>query len=453
VLAENNIYSFQNKNHLSRLAKIYIWSVMIEPLIFFVAFGHFFGISTNISRFIQLFVLIVLFFKLILIKRNWFVPNPMSNNYRWYSIYFLLALFSGFYGVFVGAYNVSFLPNEEALIISFYRPLFEYVVAFYYFFYFVVLARYFIRTPEAVDYFFLIFKWVFFITLYIGLFDLFLMLIIPDYIGIPRHVGDLDVGLRFHSIAGEPRDAFVYLMLGLGILWAKDIWRTEKKLNILLFTIIVLAAMFTQSFSAIIGLIFSAMMLLIYFIPTLPFKRAAMYVSGTTFILTIVILYAVFFSPRIGIYIKELSGLYYILKDGDILSPIARAVINNIYPIWHRWIEVVQFNFIPLFFGTGLGSSSIVNANFMLSNEIFNPNSNLIRNIFESGIVGTFLIIAAFIKPIEHFYISEKVKNRCKFIMIFIVGAFFAHRSSAPFIFLGITSIIFDFKFRSHFFK
>ena len=231
MLVENQLDTIQKSNPVSSLTKIYIWSVLLEPLLFFIVYGHFFGISTNFSRLLQFFVIVALLIKVIFFKRNWVIPNVLSINYRWYFLFIVLAIFSGYYGAFNGAYVLSFVPFEESLKVSIFRPLFEYIIAFYYFFYFVVLSRYLIRRPESIDYFFKMFKRVFLFTLYLGLFDLFLMLMVSGYGGIPRHIGDLQVGLRFHSIAGEPRDAFVYLILGLGVLWARDIWFSETKLN------------------------------------------------------------------------------------------------------------------------------------------------------------------------------------------------------------------------------
>ena len=78
------------------------------------------------------------------------------------------------------------------------------------------------------------------------------MKIITGYSGIPRHIGDCTlvgwrltdcttVGLRFHGLAGEPRDAFSFLMLGLSIIALRGIWSDSKTLNKFLIIIIFIA--------------------------------------------------------------------------------------------------------------------------------------------------------------------------------------------------------------------
>ncbi len=451
----NTKKDFSHQNYVSGLTKLYVWSVIMEPLIYFIMIGHIFAISTNLSRFLQLVVLITLFLKLF-VSNKWTISSPMSPYYRWYFIYFVFAIFSGFFGILVGAYSVPSLSFEESLIVAVYRPIFEYVIAFYYFFYFVILARYMICSPQALNYFFSVFKWVFFFVLYVGLFDLILMLIFSDYQGIPRHINDYYVGFRFHSFAGEPRDAFVFLILGIGMLWVKDIWNAEKKLNNRVIFLIIIAGLLTQSFSALVGLVISVFLLMIYHIPKMSLKKGTLYTISILLMITIVIILAFFFSQRIFVYFNLFTNLYSTLDSGILyseLKPLARAVTNNFYPIWQRWLEITEFNILPFFIGTGFGSSSVANINFILDNNIYNPNANIIRSIFDNGVVGTLFLITAFLYPIKHLYFSESVKRQCTFLMILIVGSYLAHRSSAPFMFLGIISIVFNYKFQNYLLK
>ena len=451
----NSEKPFYSNNSLSRLTKVYVWSVLTEPLLYFILFGHPFGISSNLSRFIQLFVLVCLFFKILLLKSyNWTIFRPSHPYYRWYFFFIICAIFSGAYGAAIGAYSVSFLTLTDTMVVSIYRPIFEYFVAIYYFFYFVILAKYMIRSPKAVDYFFLTFKRIFFFILFVGFFDLLLIWIYqPDYGGIPRHYDEYQVGFRFHSFTGEPRDAFVFLVLGLGLLWAKDIWMSEKKLNYRIIFLIAVAGLMTQSFSGVLGLIFSTGLVLLYFVPKAPTHKFFIIIFVSVLIPVVAIIYAKFFSPRILTYFNEMQVLFYNLNNQEIIAPVMMGAMNNFYPIWQRWIELIQFDVIGLFFGTGFGSSSVSNVNFYLENNVFNPNSSLIRTFYDNGIIGVFILIAAFLSPIKHLDISKSTKNKCMLYMIFILGAYFAHRSSAPFIFLGIVLIIFDYRFRAHFLK
>ena len=96
---------------------------------------------------------------------------------------------------------------------------------------------------------------------------------------LPRHLSDgTYVGLRFHGIAGEPRDAFSYLMLSLGIFALRDIWEDKKKLTLFWIILIITSAFLTESFSGILGIAFFGILILIYY---LPFASSNMFTNVT----------------------------------------------------------------------------------------------------------------------------------------------------------------------------
>ena len=69
---------------------------------------------------------------------------------------------------------------------------------------------------------------MFFLSLFLGAIDL-LLVAITGIEFIPRHLSDMrHVGVRFHGIAGEPRDAFVHLFLGLSLLYLRESWTGIK---------------------------------------------------------------------------------------------------------------------------------------------------------------------------------------------------------------------------------
>ena len=111
--------------------------------------------------------------------------------------------------------------------------------------------------------------------------------------------------------------------------------------------------------------------------------------------------------------------------------------INNIYPIWIRWLEVSEMNFLPLFIGTGLGTASIINGFILSEGGILNPHANIIRIFFESGILGTLLFIIAFINPLLK--IEKHLDSTILvFLMLLMLGVTFGHRSSALYTFFGL---------------
>jgi hypothetical protein len=122
--------------------------------------------------------------------------------------------------------------------------------------------------------------------------------------------------------------------------------------------------------------------------------------------------------------------------------------MNNVYPVWQRWVEFCELNIVPTLMGTGFGSSSVVNNIFIGGNVVVtNANSNAVRAIFDSGIIGTLILVAAFIAPIKMFGAPKRVALKFILLMLLILGTYFAHRSVAPFHFLGVLLVVFKHKF------
>ena len=108
----------------------------------------------------------------------------------------------------------------------------------------------------------------------------------------------------------------------------------------------------------------------------------------------------------------------------------------------------MNLNFLPLIFGTGLGTSSVANNIYMMEvNNVINPNANIVRMIYDVGIIGSLLLIKSFIYPIERLSINREMSLKLIFLMLFILGAYFGHRSVAPFLFLGILIVAIENKF------
>ena len=446
---KENLKDRVNSNRMGTLSKVYVWSICLEPLLFFLINNPLIGLSPNISRYLQTIVLLVLasrFFLRTYVSR---APNLFAPQYRLLSYYIIFTVFSGLYGIHSGAYIVPYLSLSETINISVIRPLTEYIIAIYYFLYFVVLPRYLLNSPVKINYFFKIFKTTFYFSLFIGFVDLILLLTRPNnfYEGIPRHISDMiRPGSRFHGIAGEPRDAFVYLFLGIGILSLKDLWRNERKLTKITLGLIILAALLTQSASGLIGLMFSSALLWMFYIHTVPLNKAFSVIILSISLISFSFIGAIK-SSRVMLYYDAFLELYDTLSAGDKVTSILKVAMNNIYPMWQRWIEILDFNLFPTLVGTGLGSSSVVNNIFIGGNEVLNANSNLVRTVFDSGIIGTLILIMAFISPIKMFGVPKRVVLKFILLMLLVLGTYFAHRSVTPFLFLGIILVVFKQKF------
>ena len=144
------------------------------------------------------------------------------------------------------------------------------------------------------------------------------------------------------------------------------------------------------------------------------------------------------------IMIDALSGLYEILAKGEKPPALLMAQMTNIYPIWDRWINLLEFDILPLFIGTGFGSSSFINNAYMgfQSNQLLNPQANIIRLIYENGFIGCLLFISAFIYPINQLRLPVRVKNKIIISMFFLMGAFLSHRSPTLYIYLGVSLVV-----------
>jgi len=450
------------QTRIDLLSKIYIWSIVIEPLVFF-NYDHYFAISITLARSLQFIVLIIFVLRTVSryipFNKNYAlkIVNPFCPAYKFYSYFLILACLSGLYGILTGAYVIPTLSITESIKVSVLRPLFEYFIAIYYFTYFVVLFKYFIKDYAGINYFFKIFNIVFYFTLLTGLLDLILISTISGYEGLPRNLSDFRApGLRFHGVIGEPRHAFVFLIFGLGVLTIKDIWFSKRKLSSSKIILILTSLILTQSASGILGLLFSSILLLIFLVPILHLKKI---IQVFIIILFLVILsfYATTKSKRVLSYYSGFENLYSTQGLTVISQQPLRAAANNIYPLWQRWIEVLELNYTPLILGTGLGSTSVINnVYFGLENRSFNiiinPNANVIRIIYETGILGTLIYIAAFILPIKRINLPRKIFFKIIIFMFIILGSSFAQRSVTPFIFLGLLLKVIEIKYLPYYF-
>ena len=272
----------------------------------------------------------------------------------------------------------------------------------------------------------------------------------------PRHLySNQDLGPRFKGIAGEPRDAFSYLILSLGIFALRDIWEDKKKLTLFLTILIITSAVLTESFSGILGIVFFGILVMIYY---LPIASSNMFTNVTMKLLllsmyllvAVIIFINILVFPRIFIYYQGLFELYSLLDGGlSLKDTIYRYTMNNVYPIWHLWTEIREFNFLHLIIGNGLGSTPAINQYYMHSNEMINPNANIIRTLYETGIIGTLLFISVFLTPIKKMYMNSTIHSKLIILMLLMLGMYFAHRTAIPYIFLGIVLAVLKTKLRS----
>ena len=430
-------FSLKQTKKLDLISKIYVWSVVFETLLFFVLVSQDVSlVGGNLSRILQFVVIVSLILKTSFIPLSEIrIFNPLSYNFKWYFIYFFFILVSLIYGYFSGAYEGK-TDNFSTNVL---RPGFEYFISLYYFIYFAILPLFLLRSEEGINYFFKVFFFMFFLSLFLGAVD-FLLVFFVGYEFIPRHLSDMrHVGIRFHGIAGEPRDAFVHLFLGLSLLFLREIWN-RKKFSRLWIPTIFFAALLTQSTSGILGLGMAAALIVIFQIPRMRIGSIFL-ILVSFFLISSAVGYLVFNSPRIQLYLDAAPLAINALETGLELPPVIMTQINNIYPIWIRWVDLTNLNFLPILMGTGLGTTSILNGYISTEGGVLNPDANIIRVFFESGIIGTLLFIIAFINPVMKLEKLAQTRS-LTILMLLMIGICFGHRSSALFTFLGFIILV-----------
>jgi hypothetical protein len=433
--------------------KIYIWSLIVEPLLYFVVAsgGQATGIPFSLSRLLQIIVLLSILGKL-MINRMPLVKVKMEsitfNNY--FLIYLIILIVSSLLGFLLfGSYNLHFneevIKTEESvpfLKSKYMRPVFDLFLLIYYYFYFIILAPYFIKNKEAIRYFFSIFITVLYFVLLAGFVDLASVIVTGEAL-IKRHLGEsTDVGFRFHSIAGEPRDAFVYLAYSFCIISVSEYLfssvRNKRQLEIL----IIAAMILTQSASGILGFLIGGFLTLVYFLMKKNIR--AFYFLFLFSIISAIAINLVSLSPRLQLYVEEFSSLYEELKGGGELPYILLVQSVNFLPFWGMYNQLLNFNLYQFLFGSGLSSVAYYNINYIGDYSYSNPNSQLTRLIFDGGFIG-FLFYLFFLvaHPINFF---EKRFYKVNFLGIIsffmLTGAALSHRSLVPLIFLGVISAV-----------
>jgi len=448
--SDDRVGGKSRKVRIPLLSRFYAWSVVLEPMLFFIFFERTVtGVGGNFSRILQIIVIICLIFRLLAFLsksvdiRVFNFTSPLFVNY---GLYLYCGIVAGLVGLMSGTYSVLLpygLHHNESGFSKFlnsaeFRPLFEYLIALYYFVYFVILPKYLLTTQKIVEYFLSTFKIVFVISFVIGVIDYGFSIFNIDL--VPRHFSDWrHVGVRFHGLAGEPRDAFVYLFLGMAMLHLQAYFKGLTLSKWWVFAIIT-AATLTQSASGLLGIVCFLGLYGVYSTGRLTARYFVRWLAVIT--LTIALLYVNFVSSeRIILYWEGASNVWLYLEAGAKLPFPMSVVANNIYPLYDLTVKIRDLNILPVLIGSGFGSSSAINnLYFGTLGEISNPNAQLVRVVFESGLIGIYLFIMSFAYPVKYLtkHIPKNKQHEFMLLTLLLIGCFLAHRSAASFIYLGI---------------
>lgn len=448
------VFLLKNKREVetSLLNRIFIWSVLLELLSYFSV--PILGQTPAISRFLQGFVFLILLIRWLSFVRvqDLKLINITRPIYRYYSLYYVQVLVVGLIGMSLGVYSIEFITDLDKTtelhsgrtsISPIQNAVFEYIIVLYYFIYFAILPQYFLRSRESLNYFFSRFTATFIICLVVGYIDYVITSF--DITGLTKNLATVTtVGNRFHGLAGEPRHAFVYLFLGLSVLYLRSHFM-NKVFSKWWLPFIVFAAVLTKSASGLLGIIFFTIMYGAYIFSKCKFSRSFKFAILLFFVVGFVFV-ALDSSERIMRYLDVLPYSWEALEAGKELPHPLSVQGYNVYPLHDLTVKFREFNLLPILYGSGLGSGSVINNSYLSAYYIVsNPQSQLVRTIYEAGIVGTILFALAFINPVKYLtkHLSPEKRERFILLALLMLGLFFAQRHAAIYIFLGIFIAVF----------
>jgi hypothetical protein len=440
------------RSEISFPTKLFCFSLAVEPLMFFVLTDpHQTGSSFTLSRLLQ--ILVGIYFVAFVVKKGLIIPNP---SYRFYILYFrfvVVGLFSSVLGAaFYGSYflNSSGANTDVSTVAAqilrgpYSRPFIEVIISVYYFVYFVVVPRYVLKTTAELKYIIDLIVNIFKFSLAFGILDV-VQYLVTGINFIPRHLIDsayIELGTRYHGIAGEPRDAFPYLVFGLAMCFLRSALFQQASPSKAVIFLTAFALLLTQSASGIIGVGFA---LCIYILTDLKINFVRLAKMAGILIVTISIaVIAVLNTDRLLDYIVAAEGLYDVLMAKDELHPMMLAQSSNIFPLWQILLYLKDFNLIPVIFGSGFGSASFINNNLGGTMELINPQSNAVRLFFEVGILGFWLYLTSQLLLIRR--LKTILRSTCTqkfyYLAILLTGICLGHRSTTIFILCGIALAI-----------
>lgn len=434
---------------LSIFTRIYIWSLIFEPLLYFVLAtgGQTTGIPLSVSRLLQIISVVAFLYNVLHTNTGTLKKQLKATRVSKYFVYYTMVLLvSTLFGIFIfHSYDITiknnlFVSEADAPFLKsrYMRPVFDIFLLLYYYFYFIILAKYFINSKKALQYFFKYVLITFYWVLIFGFIDLAFSLVTGGAL-IKRHFGEgTDVGLRFHSFAGEPRDAFVYLVYASFLMVLYNNFFSKIRYAKIICVLIVAAVILTQSASGILGVIVGGGLAMGYFLGKM--NKKAFYFLGVFAIIIVLIIILIPYSPRMQLYIDGFSSLYDNLESGQELPYILLVQSVNFLPFWGMFHQLIGHNYFQFLFGSGFSSAAYFNMNYIGDYSYSNPNAQFTRILFEGGIIGFMLYLFFLTKPALSLIKKVPVKARQNTVFLFflLTGSTMAHRSLVPFILIGV---------------
>jgi hypothetical protein len=438
------------------LSRLWSISVILEPiLLFLISDPSQTGISIGLARVFQLTVLVLLFCQICLGR---------TISIRDYEIKLYLPLIAllgyilviTFVNVAIDAYQFAVLQADSLeqnifLLGALPRISIEFIVLFYNLIYFVILAPVFLKKRTDIRFFINLIMLALSMHFLLGWLD-FLLVALGGIEFIPRHLSDFrHVGMRFHGIAGEPRDAAVFMLCLFYFFSLKNAFEERQHLIVSYPMVFLISAsvLVTVSATAFIAIAIGFSLIIIYSHQTINLRRSVTVAVFLGFILS----FSVFFvtkSERLDLYLSTYGDLFWSLLEDPLqeLPAVILVSFNNVYPIIVIVNEVMDLNVLRTLFGSGLGGSGIVNS--AIYDKYQNPNSQVIRLLFEYGLVGSLAYVMSIVALVKRVASSLEIDNSriMLYSALIMLGGAFAHRSSFYLILCGLACAIASFRRR-----
>ena len=433
----------------SFLTKFYIWSLILE-MIMYLTFNLDLVFLANNIRFSRLLQFLFLGFALIafLLNKN-LLDNVNINKYMIIFVFILILasivyLITGGYSSGIEEFQsyaqVSYI---DATLAAYKVPFREFSVYLYLIFYYLILSQVFIKSDRAIKYFFKVFEPIFYIAILLGVIALCFSLNEYQLFSRQFNYGErVYIGVRFHGIFGEPRDAAAALLFGLAILNLKQIFFMNSSFSNFKLVLIIFLLLMTQSGSFVISILFIPFLYLLLYPRKIELLNVKMIMS-LIFIISVFFL-IIFFTERVNAYYEQILLLPEYLKNGIEVPYHIGTQLVNIYPLWLMYIKLINLDLFSFIFGSGVGSTAIERYPFFYK-DLSNPHAQFTRLIFETGIAGIIVWCHILFAPVKSF-INILPKNKWQsmfFYFILLLAISLAHRTHLIFIYISIVYVIF----------
>ena len=433
---------------ISFLSKFYIWTLILEMIMYltFDLDAVFLANNIRLSRLLQ-FLFIIFALLAFLMNRNLF-DRVYVNKYVLIFVFivFLSSIFYAITGGYSGGIDnfqsYSQVSNIDATLAVYKIPFREISVYLFLIFYYLILSQVFIKSDKEIKYFFKVFVPIFYIAILLGIVALFFSLNEYQLFSRQFNYGERTyIGVRFHGIFGEPRDAAAALLFGLAIMNLKQIYFTNYSISKFMLVLILFLLLMTQSGSFAVSIGFVPFLYLLLYPNRMKLLNVKAAMSLIVIFLTFFLI--IFYTGRLNFYYEQILLLPEYFSIGTEVPYHIGTQIVNIYPLWLTYIKLINFDFFTLIFGSGVGSTAIERYPFFFQ-DLANPHAQIPRLIFEAGIAGFISWCYMLYAPIKSFrYVLPENKWNSVFLyFIMLLAISLAHRTHLIFIYIALVYVI-----------